>query len=71
MRKLHPKVPVFTIHDSIVTTAANQLLVEQVMREAFTDYVGVPPTLASETLASEHAAKYLNELRERVQKLSA
>ena len=71
MRKLHPKVPLFTIHDSIVTTAANQLLVEQVMREAFTDYVGVPPTLATETLAPEHAVKYLNELRDRAQKLSA
>lgn len=71
MRKLHPKVPLFTIHDSIVTTAANQLLVEQVMREAFTDYVGVPPTLDTETLAPEHAAQYLNGLRSKVQPLSA
>lgn len=71
MRKLYPKIPLFTIHDSIVTTASNQLLVEQMMRESFTAYVGVPPTLATETLAPEHAVKYLNGLRSKAQTLSA
>ena len=55
MQKLHPKVPIFTIHDSIVTTASNQLLVEQVMRDAFTTTVGLSPTLATEFLDPDKA----------------
>ena len=71
MQKLHPKVPIFTIHDSIVTTASNQLLVEQVMRDAFTTTVGFSPTLATEFLEPEKAARYLQKLRAKAQQLSA
>lgn len=71
MQKLHPKVPIFTIHDSIVTTASNQLLVEQVMRDAFTTTVGFSPTLATEFLDSEKAARYLQKLRAKAEQLSA
>lgn len=71
MQKLHPKVPIFTIHDSIVTTASNQLLVEQVMRDAFTTTVGFSPTLATEFLDPVKAARYLQKLREKAQQLSA
>ena len=71
MQKLHPKVPIFTIHDSIVTTASNQLLVEQVMRDAFTTTVGFSPTLATEFLEPDKAAHYLQKLRAKAQQLSA
>ena len=71
MQKLHPKVPIFTIHDSIVTTASNQLLVEQVMRDAFTNTVGFSPKLATEFLDPDKAASYLQNLRAKAQQLSA
>ena len=71
MQKLHPKVPIFTIHDSIVTTASNQLLVEQVMRDAFTTSIGFCPTLATEFLDPDKAASYLQKLRAKAQPLSA
>lgn len=71
MQKLHPKVPIFTIHDSIVTTASNQLLVEQVMRDAFCTTVGFSPTLATEFLDPDKAAHYLQKLRAKAQQLSA
>lgn len=71
MQKLHPKVPIFTIHDSIVTTASNQLLVEQVMRDAFTTAVGFSPTLAIEFLDPDKTARYLQNLRAKAQQLSA
>ena len=71
MQKLHPKVPIFTIHDSIVTTTSNQLLVEQVMQDAFTTTVGFSPTLATEFLDPDKAARYLQKLRAKAQQLSA
>lgn len=71
MQKLHPKVPIFTIHDSIVTTALNQLLVEQVMRDAFTTTVGFSPTLATEFLDPDKATRYLQKLRAKAEQLSA
>ena len=71
MQKLHPKVPIFTIHDSIVTTASNQLLVEQVMRDAFTTTVGFSPKLATEFLEPDKAARYLQKLKAKAQQLSA
>ncbi len=71
MKKEYPKVPIFTIHDSIVTTASNQMIVEQIMREALTAYVGHAPTLSIETLDPQHAVVYLKGLRDRAKQLSA
>ncbi len=42
------KIPVFTIHDSIVTTVENVEFVERIMREELTYRIGVPPTLSVE-----------------------
>lgn len=71
LHKQHPKVPVFTIHDSIVTTASNQMIVEQVMLEALTAYVGYAPKLSVELLDPEYSFNYLKDLRERATSLSA
>jgi hypothetical protein len=71
MQKHHPKVPIFTIHDSIVTTASNQMIVEQVMRDALTEYVGYAPTLSIENLDPQFSEDYLKGLRDRAKQISA
>jgi len=71
MQKLHPNVPIFTIHDSIVTTASNQLLVEQLMQDAFTSCIGSAPTLVAELLAPEYAEANLQQLRAKAEVRSA
>lgn len=43
------KVPVFTIHDSIVTTVEHQDFVRRIMLETLTNCVGIQPTLSIET----------------------
>jgi hypothetical protein len=43
------QIPIFTIHDSIVTTIEHVGIVEQIMRETLTEYIGVSPSLKRET----------------------
>lgn len=45
----NPEVPLFTIHDSIVTTAENQEYVSQRFSEMILQYTGFTPTLALST----------------------
>ncbi|SBV94207.1 hypothetical protein [uncultured Dysgonomonas sp.] len=42
------QVPIFTIHDSIVTTKGNEDFVKRIMEEELTRAIGVPPTLQVE-----------------------
>lgn len=42
------QIPIFTIHDSIVTTFENQAFVKNIMEEELTKAVGLPPTLTVE-----------------------
>lgn len=42
------QVPVFTIHDSIVTTKVNEDFVKKIMTEELAKAIGVPPTLQIE-----------------------
>lgn len=46
--KRYPKAPLYTIHDSVVTTGRYVEYVKQVMTEVLTEYVGIPPTLLIE-----------------------
>lgn len=43
-----PDLPIFTIHDSIVTTRGNEDYVKRVMEEELTLYIGIAPTLKIE-----------------------
>lgn len=43
-----PDLPIFTIHDSIVTTIGNEDYIEQVMAEELTKHIGITPTLKKE-----------------------
>ena len=40
-----PKLPIFTIHDSIVTTKGNEGYVRNVMEEELEQFVGIKPHL--------------------------
>ena len=42
------QVPVFTIHDSVVTTVGNEEFVEKIMDEELTKCIGIPPPLEFE-----------------------
>ena len=46
--KTFPKAPIFTIHDSIVTTKDYYTLVKDIMERKLTELVGIPPQLSIE-----------------------
>lgn len=48
--KLHPQIPLFTIHDSIVTTKENEVIVEQIMSQQILEHIGHKPELFIENL---------------------
>ena len=41
-----PNLPIFTIHDSIVTTVGNEAYVQSVLKEELTKAIGWPPQVA-------------------------
>lgn len=53
------QVPVFTIHDSIVTTLENEDFVKNIMQEELADIIGVCPKLESEYWNYNEALKKL------------
>lgn len=71
MRREHPNVPIFTVHDSILTTVSNQLIVEQIMQEELTRIVGYAPTLHCELLHPSEAENGMQRLRDKAKELSA
>lgn len=71
MQKEFPKVPIFTVHDSIMTTAEHQELVARVMREELTKCVGYAPTLSTEFMMPERSFEKLAKMREQLVERSA
>lgn len=50
-RKIHlinPEIPLFTLHDSIITTPEHKHIVRDIMIEELTNFVGIKPTLKLE-----------------------
>ena len=45
----YPEIPLFTIHDSIITTEENTALVEEEFRKHLLDYFGLTPQLSRES----------------------
>ncbi len=41
----YPEVPIFTLHDSIITTEENVNLVKEIMHRTLEHYIGYPPVL--------------------------
>jgi hypothetical protein len=46
--KIVPEIPLYTIHDSIVTTVGNEQLVTEIMSESFFKRIGYPPMLQAD-----------------------
>ena len=44
--KEYPNAPIFTIHDSVLTTMEYQKNVQRIMNEELTKFVGFPPKLS-------------------------
>lgn len=63
--KEHPKLPIFTIHDSIVTTVGNEQIVADIMSEELIKGVGKAPSLKFEYWKPEYIDDYLNALKVR------
>ncbi|MBF2707738.1 hypothetical protein [Flavobacterium soyangense] len=63
--KEYPKLPIFTIHDSIVTTVGNEQLVIDIMNDELTKGVGKAPKLKLEYWNPELIDDYLNDLKVR------
>jgi hypothetical protein len=59
----HPTVPLFTVHDNIMTTPAYQGLVEKIIREECTKVVGTPPQIEGKLLLPSVALQTLERLR--------
>lgn len=46
--QLKPEMPLFTLHDSIITTSGNEQLVYEVLYDVLLNAIGIPPTLKFE-----------------------
>lgn len=69
--KEHPDLPIFTIHDSIVTTVGNEELVARIMKEELERGIGKAPSLKYEYWESKNIDTYLADLKVRAGMLSA
>lgn len=69
--KEYPDLPIFTIHDSIVTTVGNEELVARIMKEELEKGVGKVPSLKFEYWDSNNIDIYLYELKVKAGMLSA
>lgn len=61
--KEYPKLPIYTIHDSIVTTVGNEELVAAIMKEELTKGVGKVPSLKFEYWKPELIDEHLDQLK--------
>ena len=48
LARLHPKIPLYSIHDSIVTTPPYALLVKKVMQDDLESFFGIKPIVSVE-----------------------
>lgn len=49
--KIHPHIPLFTIHDNIITTKGNELIVEEIMKQEIHKWTGYEPRFGVEELS--------------------
>ena len=67
----YPDLPIFTIHDSIVTTVGNKALVSQIITEELEKGIGVAPKLKFEYWDIRNIDTYLQGLKIKAGVLSA
>ena len=61
--KEHHKLPLYTIHDSLVTTVGNESILQRIMTEELTRYVGHAPHLKTEYWLPEKLGQHLDKLK--------
>jgi hypothetical protein len=61
----YPDAPIFTIHDSISTTAEYVDIVEAIMTEELTKAIGHTPKLEPEVWCKSNMVKHLETLKEK------
>lgn len=66
----YPNAPIFTIHDSITTTAEYIDDVERIMTEELTKAIGYAPTLDRQYWDTANMDRYIEELHERARKVA-
>jgi hypothetical protein len=66
----YPNAPIYTIHDSITTTAEYIDNVERIMNEELTKAIGYAPTLDRQYWDTANMDKYINSLHERARKVA-
>lgn len=64
--KEYPNAPIFTIHDSISTTAEYVEVVEQIMKEELCKAIGHAPKLAKEDWCKSNMVKHLDSLKSKL-----
>lgn len=65
IRKQNKAIPLFPVHDSLITTPAHLEFVLNTMRDVLEEYVGVTPSFSIEQLNIDRADEYLENLVER------
>lgn len=45
LQQEYPELPIFTLHDCLITTAGNEVLITKVMEEGITKYMGFTPKM--------------------------
>lgn len=66
LSKEYPKMPLFSIHDSLVTTVGHEAVVARVIQEELVRYIGSAPHLKIEYWKSEKLTLHLEQLKERL-----
>lgn len=61
--KINPRIPLYTIHDSIVTTEQYVPIVKKVMRDVLIKYIGVVPTFTEERWDPSQLASFDTSLK--------
>lgn len=64
--KEHPRLPIFTIHDSIITTVGSEDYVLSVMEEELEKAVGVKPSIKKEYYSIDVLEREVEKLRQEV-----
>lgn len=54
--KLHPEIPLFTIHDNIITTKGNEDIVEDILLKEIENWLGYKPSIGREDLSIKNVA---------------
>lgn len=55
------KIPIYTIHDSIITTENGALLVEKIIKDTYKELIGVEPDLRKEEMNPQNAVKQFDK----------